>query len=178
MNLWRTSFSALFLGLCLATAACSKPSGGQVNAVQATLVDAPDGDTVHVRTPEKALLKVRVAGIDTPERGQAYWRVARAKLIELTRGKPLVLDCFKTDQYERSVCRVQADGQDVAAQLVESGMAWHYKRFQSEQTPAERELYARLETAARASRKGLWQDEDPMPPEVCRKERRAGNPCR
>lgn len=141
-------------------------------------VAAPDGDTVHVQTADRGLVKVRVAGVDTPERGQAYWRVARAHLISFTDNKQVALDCFKKDRYERDVCRVSVNGQDLGASLVAAGLAWHYKQYESEQTADERKLYAELENSAREKRIGLWQEPDPMAPNICRKKRRAGGKCR
>lgn len=175
-RLRRAVLAALVLGSALQLG-CSEAE--QEEAQKAYLFEAaPDGDTLHVISADGNRLKVRIAGVDTPERGQAHWRVARSHLINLTQSGNLRLDCYKTDQYERSICRVWADGRDVAASLLEQGLAWHYKRFASEQTPVERELYARLETEAQQSRRGLWQDPEPMNPSECRKARRSGQKCR
>lgn len=142
-----------------------------------TFVSAPDGDTLKIRTARRGLVTVRVAGIDTPEHGQDYWRVARAHLIAFTTASDVTVACYKTDQYHREICRVQTSAGDLAASLVGAGLAWHYKRFQDEQTPEERSLYANLEQRARERRIGLWQEPDPMPPDVCRKVRRDGEKC-
>jgi endonuclease YncB( thermonuclease family) len=56
------------------------------------------------------------------------------------------------------------DGKDVALAQVQAGLAWHYKRFEKEQTPSERVTYARAEEEARASRIGLWQSNQPLQP--------------
>lgn len=138
-----------------------------------TFVSAPDGDTLKVKTPERGLVTVRVAGVDTPERGQGYWRAARSHLVALVTSGNLNITCYKTDQYKREICTVKARDGDLGASLLLAGLAWHYKRYQDEQEPAERALYAQLEKKARDSRAGLWQQPDPMPPEVCRKARRA-----
>lgn len=168
----------VFAVLVLATAACTDNGAVNSKAEQGQFVAAPDGDTLHVQTETRGLVKVRVAGIDTPERGQAYWRVARAHLISFTKNKPIALDCFKKDRYERDVCRVAVNGEDLGASLVAAGLAWHYKEYQSEQTPEERKRYSALEVLAREKQIGLWQESDPMPPGICRKVRRAGGKCR
>jgi endonuclease YncB( thermonuclease family) len=62
---------------------------------------------------------------------------------------------------------------------VQAGMAWHYKEYELEQSPADRELYARAEDDARAARRGLWQDADPVEPSAFRKaEKREGRDAR
>jgi len=144
----------------------------------AAYVSAPDGDSVKVRTAARGVVSVRVAGIDAPERGQGYWRVARAHLVRFVSTPGLNVSCYKTDQYGRAVCRVGTAAGDLGASLLSAGLAWHYKRFQKEQGRDERELYARLEHQARERRIGLWQDPDPMPPELCRKRRRMSEKCR
>jgi endonuclease YncB( thermonuclease family) len=53
---------------------------------------------------------------------------------------------------------------------VKLGMAWHYKEYEREQAPADRELYAKAEDEARTARRGLWQDADPIEPSAFRKE--------
>ncbi len=142
-----------------------------------TFVSAPDGDTFKVLTARRGVVTVRVAGIDTPEHGQGYWRVAKTHLVVFAMASDVTVACYKTDQYNREICRVQTSAGDLAASLVGAGLAWHYKHFQDEQTPEERTLYADLERRARERRIGLWQEPDPMPPDVCRKVRRDGKKC-
>lgn len=174
---WRLS-QIVFASLVLATPACKDGGAASTKLEMGHFVAAPDGDTLHVQTETRGLVKVRVAGIDTPERGQANWRVARTHLISFAENKQIALDCFKKDRYERSVCRVAVNGEDLGASLVAAGLAWHYKRYESEQPPAERKLYAELEEFAKGKRIGIWQEPDPMAPDICRKERQAGRKCR
>ena len=140
-------------------------------------VSAPDGDTLKVRTARRGVITVRLAGADTPERGQAYWRAAKGHLVAMVASTDVMLACYKTDRYDREVCRVRTLAGDVGASLIASGLAWHYKRFQMEQTVQEQAQYAQLERIARERRLGLWQEPDPMPPEDCRKAHRSGQKC-
>jgi endonuclease YncB( thermonuclease family) len=142
------------------------------------LVSAPDGDTLNVTTPSRGRVTVRVAGVDAPEHGQGSWRSARAHLVAFVGRGPVAIHCYKTDQYDREVCRVKSGDDDLGASLLTAGLAWHYTRYQGEQAVAERELYAALEQRARVGQVGLWRDADPMPPDQCRKLRRAGEKCR
>lgn len=168
----RAGLVALALGLCALVAHAS--GAHEPWTETGTYVSAPDGDSVKVRTAGRGVVSVRVAGVDTPERGQGHWRVARAHLVSFAKEPGLTIHCYKTDQYDREVCRVHTDRGDLGASLVGAGLAWHFKRFQDEQTAEERALYAELEQRARERRIGLWQEPNPMPPDECRKLRRSG----
>ena len=78
----------------------------------------------------------------------------------------------KTDQYGRLVGKILLDGKDIDLEQIKAGMAWHYKEYEREQTPEDRELYARAEDEARKARRGLWQDPDPIEPSAFRREER------
>jgi len=132
--------------------------------LRGVVVGVTDGDTITVLDDSRKQHKVRLAGIDAPEKHQAFADRARQYLSSLALKKQATLDCYKTDQYKRQVCRVWVERKDVALAQVQAGLAWHYKRFEKEQTPSERAAYARAETDARASRSGLWQAERPLPP--------------
>lgn len=139
----------------------------------------PDGDTFTCVSDSAAVgaFTVRVAGIDAPERGQAYWRVARARLRELA-GPGLQVACYKVDRFGRQLCRLSRDGADIADRLLGEGLVWHSTGYASEQTPAELERYARLEGDARQRRTGLWVDAEPMPPWECRRAKERNERCR
>lgn len=137
-----------------------------------------DGDTFICAPGAEASFVVRVASIDSPETGQAYWRVARSRLRELAAPGSLV-DCYKVDRYERRVCRLTTkDGLDAADLMLSEGLAWYTEDFANEDALPDRERYRRLQTEAQAARRGLWMEPDPMPPKVCRQGRRAGQKCR
>lgn len=137
-----------------------------------------DGDTLTCVPRDGDSLVVRFAGIDAPETGQAYWRVARDRLRELA-GPGTMADCYKKDQYGRQVCRLRSpNGDDLADKMIGEGLAWHASRFADEQTPEERARYARLEAAARQAKRGLWADPDPMPPSECRRAKQERQKCR
>jgi hypothetical protein len=57
--------------------------------------------------------------------------------------------------------------------LVAAGMAWHFKRYAREQSPEDRAAYAAAEVQARAERRGLWQEPDPIAPWAWRTGQRA-----
>ena len=139
----------------------------------------PDGDTFTCVSNNATVgaFTVRVAGIDAPERGQAYWRAARARLRELA-GPGLQVACLKVDRFGRQLCRLSRDGIDVVDKLLIEGLAWHSFAYAHDQTPTERERYAGQEAEARKHRAGLWMDADPMPPWKCRRARNRNERCR
>jgi len=178
------NFSKLILSIVLLLAAvgggCATTEPTQAAKPGADLCEvqgAHDGDTVTCKTERLGLVHVRFAGIDAPETGQAYWRVSREHFKALMGGQP-ALRCYKTDRYSRQVCRIYVDGKDIAASMIEDGMAWHSTRYAAEQTPEERVLYAEAERTARAAKRGLWAEPDPQPPWECRRAREAHQKCR
>lgn len=136
-----------------------------------------DGDTFACVTEAKTF-SVRVAGVDAPETGQAFWKVARELLRAQARPGTKV-DCYKEDRYGRQVCRVSSpEGVDIAEELVQSGVAWHTVKYRSEQTAQEQARYDAAEAAARARGLGLWSQQDPQEPGECRERRRQRQKCR
>lgn len=141
--------------------AASIAAGGELHGV---VVGVTDGDTITVLDDTRKQHKVRLAGIDAPEKHQGFAETSKQHLANLAWKKQATLDCYKTDQYKRKVCRVWVAGKDIALAQVQAGLAWHYKRFEKEQTPSERASYARAEEDARDLRIGLWQSKRPVPP--------------
>lgn len=137
-----------------------------------------DGDTFDLRTADRSVVRVRFAGIDAPERGQAYSRKATAYLESLVRGKTVSVRCYKDDGNAREVCDVDVEGEDIGLAMIKAGLAWHFKRFENEQEEGTRRAYTAAEDQARSARVGLWAySEPPMPPWECRRRRRDGLAC-
>lgn len=134
------------------------------------VVGVLDGDTIDVLTPTKTQVRVRLAGIDAPEKGQAFGNVAKKELSDLVFGKQVTVEWRKKDRYGRTVGKVIVDGVDANLKMVEAGLAWHYKQYAREQSPADRASYDRAEEDARATGIGLWGDKQPVPPWEFRKE--------
>jgi endonuclease YncB( thermonuclease family) len=151
------------------------------------VVSVDDGDSFvfeRATAPagESRRIRVRLHAVDTPELVQPHGLAARDALARLTRQRPLALDCYKRDPRGRAVCRATDLGRtdaarDIELALLQQGFAWHYRAFGSEQTAAERTDYAAAEADARALRRGLWQQDVPMPPWDCRERLRAAAAC-
>lgn len=146
--------------------------------VTGTVVKNHDGDTIRLMTADRGTFPVRLSGADTPETGQAYWRVARDHLHLLVDGTPTTVSCYKKDRFERDVCHVFIGDIDVGLDLIRNGYAWFAADYARELTASQQASYPAAELEARKRKIGLWIDPEPMPPEVCRKLRRAGKKCR
>jgi endonuclease YncB( thermonuclease family) len=129
-----------------------------------------DGDTITILDSANTQHRIRLQGIDAPESHQAFGEQSRLSLSEMIFGKDVRVSYQKIDQYGRLVGKIILDGKDINLEQVKAGMAWHYKFYEDEQTPEDRELYARAEAEARAARRGLWQDPNPTEPYQFRKE--------
>ena len=139
------------------------------------VVGISDGDTLTVLDAANSTHRIRLDGIDAPEKRQAYGTRSREHLAALAFGKPVLVVWSKRDRYGRIVGQVNlGESHDVGLALIEAGLAWHYKRYQHEQSSVDRGRYARAEDDARAKRAGLWQDQHPVPPWEYRTTQRPG----
>lgn len=135
------------------------------------VVGVQDGDTITVLDSSNANHRIRLQGIDAPENGQAFGSRSGENLSQLVFSKVVTIEWSKHDRYGRIVGKVVFGSQDVCLEQIRAGMAWHYKYYQEEQTPEDRQLYADAEIAARATKSGLWIDPDPIPPWDFRRRR-------
>lgn len=148
---------ALLLALAGSAPAAAAEAIGMVIAVS-------DGDTLTLLDASKTRRRIRLDGIDAPERSQPYGQRARQSLADLAHGRTAQAHCDKIDRYGRAVCRVTVDGVDVGLEQIRRGLAWHYVRYAGEQDAAGRAAYSQAEHAARTSGTGLWSYRDPTPP--------------
>jgi micrococcal nuclease len=131
------------------------------------VVSVLDGDTIevlHNQHPER----IRLSGIDCPEKGQAFGTRAKQAASELVYRKEVTLQTHGKDKYRRTLADVLLpDGMNVNHTLVKDGWCWWYRKY----APGNM-LLEELETRARASGIGLWADPHPVPPWVYRKMKR------
>lgn len=136
-------------------------SAGEIRGV---VVGVADGDTITLLDASKTQHKVRLAGIDAPEKRQPFGGRSRESLSELVAAQTVVVETDKKDRYGRTVGKILLDGQDINLEQIRRGMAWHYKTYAREQSPEDRRAYAEAEQEARKARLGLWRDAAPLPP--------------
>lgn len=121
------------------------------------VISIADGDTFTMLVDTQQI-KVRLHGIDCPEKGQDYSLVAKDFLASYIFGKTVHVTKKKTDRYRRTLGIVTVDGANINEKLLEVGLAWHYTKYD------KNEEWARLEQEARANKRGIWQKTDPVPP--------------
>jgi endonuclease YncB( thermonuclease family) len=136
------------------------------------VVGVADGDTITVLDAQRVQHKIRLAGIDAPEKSQPFGNRSKVSLSELAFDRDVSVETEKRDRYGRSVGKVLVNGHDVNLVQVERGMAWFYREYQREQSPNDRKLYEAAENMARGEVRGLWREADPMPPWDFRKSKR------
>src|SRR5262245_53932992 len=125
--------------------------------VEGRVVGISDGDTITVLDDSKSQHKCRIAGIDAPEKGQAFGERSGQNLADITHGKDARLECYKIDRFGREVCKVWV-------QALSVGLAWWFRRYSNEQSPEERGRYSSEEEEARSRKRGLWADDRRVPP--------------
>jgi len=123
-----------------------------------------DGDTIDVVDEQHATSRVRLQGIDAPEKRQAFGDVSRQNLVSLVAGKTVQVEWRKHDKYGRIIGKVFLDNRDVCLDQVKAGLAWHYKEYASEQSEIDQRVYAEAEQTARSQRLGLWHDPSQIQP--------------
>jgi endonuclease YncB( thermonuclease family) len=119
------------------------------------VVKISDGDTLTVLDASRQQHKVRLAGIDAPEKRQPFGSRSKENLSRLAFDKEVTVDWQKRDRFDRIVGKVLVNGQDVNLEQIKAGVAWHFKRYQEEQPLEDRVAYGQAESEARAARRGI-----------------------
>ena len=145
--------------------------GAPADTLSGRVVRIVDGDTLVLLVAGNVQERIRLAGIDCPERKQAFGTRATNALARLAAGEDVTIEWGKRDRYGRIVGKVIVDGEDVDLTLVREGMCWWFRKYAHEQTSADRVLYENAERKAREERLGLWRDPHPVPPWEWRRER-------
>lgn len=158
-------FLALTLLLCANVVSAELRYEGRV-------VGVADGDTITVLDDNNVQHKVRLMGIDAPEKSQDFGNVSRQHLAARVFSKTVAVEYSKVDRYRREIGKVLFDGKDINLEQVFTGMAWHYKKYAREQPPEDQDKYAIAENRARVLAVGLWSLPSPVPPWDYRRSRR------
>ena len=147
----------------------------QAEMLTGRVVPVADGDMVTVLDATNTQHKIRVAGIDAPEKKQAIGNRSKDNLAELVAGKNVSVEWTKRDRYQRIVGKIMgakpsctaADCPktvDAGLAQIRTGLAWWYEKYAKEQLPDDAAAYAAAEALARGQTAGLWRYKDPMPP--------------
>ncbi|MCK6423937.1 MAG: thermonuclease family protein [Burkholderiaceae bacterium] len=169
----RRTLTALGLSLWVASTAAAATATAEPWQIEGEVVRVADGDTLTLRDAQQQLHRIRLAGIDAPERRQAWGPQAREALTRAARRQPVRAACHKHDRYGRAVCTLHRDGHDLGLNLLRAGLAWHYLAYRHEQSADEAAAYAQAEAQARRSAQGLWADDEVVAPWDWRRLERA-----
>jgi endonuclease YncB( thermonuclease family) len=135
-----------------------------------TVVGISDGGTITVLDKLIKQHKVRLMGIDAPEKSQAFGNEAKQTLSNYIYKKEISVEFKKYDKYKRIVGKVTRDGQDICLQMILDGMAWLYTEYEKEQPKTDRDLYREAEASARNVNIGIWSEKQPVSPWIFRQK--------
>ncbi len=135
---------------------------------QAKVVGVTDGDTIKVLRTGNEQVKVRLAGIDCPERKQPWGTKAKQAASDLVAGQTVTIEKITADRYGRTIGRVFVNGLNVNRSLVEGGNCWVYPRY------AKDKVLFTLQDEAKNLQRGLWRlpEHERVPPWEWRKAKR------
>lgn len=156
----RQAFAILAVGLLLTAA--TKPA----ETLTGKVVKVADGDTVTLLVGTEQI-RVRLWGIDAPEKGQAFGNRAKQALSDTVFGRAVRVDDLGKDKYGRTLGIIRLGDKNINLELVREGWAWWYRQY----APRDRELAA-AEESARNGKRGLWADRDPVPPWEWRRQKK------
>jgi endonuclease YncB( thermonuclease family) len=148
------------------------------------VVSVSDGDTITVLDTAHQQFKIRLSGIDAPEKAQPFGQRSKESLSRLVFGRDVTVEWRKRDRYGRTVGKVMVAEPtcreticpkqlDACHAQVVAGMAWWYRQYAKEQEPVDANRYEQSEQEARTRRIGLWSDPLPTPPWEWRKEKKS-----
>jgi micrococcal nuclease len=157
---------SIALALLLAFSAFGGPPAATEKTLTLKIVGVHDGDTVTGLTVANEQVKVRLDAIDAPELKQPFGQVAKKALGDKVYGKTVTVTAKKKDRYGRTVGHVLHGKRDINLEMLEEGMAWHYREY------SKNKRLQQAEDEARATQKGLWKDRNPVPPWEWRKTER------
>lgn len=132
------------------------PASGEISG---SVVRVIDGDTYDLLLSINSTERIRLSGIDCPERTQDFYQVAKNRLGEICLNKTVRVAYKTRDRNGRIVGDTYLpDGTWVNLQLVREGLAWHFLRYSQDST------LAAAEQAARAAKKNIWSMPNPVAP--------------
>jgi endonuclease YncB( thermonuclease family) len=178
----RTSRSGVALLLASLVLILATPATHAASSILKGIVTkVADGDTITVLDSHRSKHRVRLAGIDAPEKGQPFGNASRKSLTAMVAGKEVQIEFQKYDRYGRIVgkvlvtppdCPTCGKTLDVGLAQVTTGMAWWYRKYAHEQSPEDQARYEFAEREARTKNAGLWRDKNPEPPWEWRRAQR------
>lgn len=141
----------------------------QAEILTGRIVGINDGDTVTLLDANQRQYKIRLTGIDAPEKKMPFGQRSKEHLSDLVFSKDVQVETEKLDRYGRTLGKILVDRKDINLAMINAGLAWHYIKYQKDQSRSDSLLYAHAEEQARQQQIGLWRDPNPTPPWEWRK---------
>lgn len=157
-------------GFALLAGMASAATAAQAQVQTVHVIRVVDGDTVVVGTAESLNLKVRLQGIDAPECGMPFGPQAQRFLEQLVLGRTVQMMTTGRDRYGRTVATLAVGGQDVGFVMLQSGLAWHDRRFHRQRPPGSTSHYDEAQQVAILNFTGLWAEPRQTAPWLWRAE--------
>lgn len=139
-----------------------------VKEITGKVIKIVDGDTYDLLTEDKQTLRIRMEGIDAPERGMPFYKVSKNYLGSLCFQKDVTIKVMETDVHNRLVADTYLADKEMGQEMIKAGLAWHFKKYSSDETLSQ------LEIEARNNKVGLWSDPRPIAPWEIRRLHREG----
>lgn len=140
----------------------------EIQSIEGVCVGVLDGDTVTVLDGNNTQHRIRLLGIDAPEKAQAFGQESKKHLSDLIFRRTVLVQSYGLDPYGRTLGKILViqNNQPVDANLeqVRAGLAWWYEAFRRSQSLEDQRLYRAAELSARRDRVGLWAAPSPTPP--------------
>ncbi len=162
-------FAGAVAGNCIIAADRAGSGDGSSGTFECSVFKVADGDTLTCRAANGARHKIRLQGIDAPEKDQRYGKQSGAYLRDLVMGRKIRVELLDTDQYGRDLAVITLGGKNVNETMLATGHAWAYRHYLS---GSRRDIYLGLEKEARAKKLGLWGDRSPQEPWEFRRAKR------
>lgn len=139
------------------------------------VVGVSDGDTITVLDASNQQYKIRLSGIDAPEKAQPFGQRSKEHLSRHVFGRDVSVEWHKQDRYKRIIGKVMvADPScreatcpktfDACHAQITAGLAWWYSKYAKDQSREDAHRYELAEQEAQLHRFGLWSDRQPIPP--------------
>ena len=165
----RSAASLLGVAVLLLTVGARAAGPQPGTELHGKVVQVKDGDSMVVRVGDENV-GVRTFGVDCPERGMPFSARAKTFTSGLVGNRDVTVVVHDVDRYGRVVGDVKlADGRSLGRELLREGLAWYYRRYANDPD------FEKLESDARAAKRGLWSDPNPIPPWKFRADRRAAH---
>ena len=129
-----------------------------------------DGDTFDLLTEDTVKIRIRLNGIDCPERKQDYYQVCKDALSTYIFGKDVTLITHGKDRWKRVIADVYMNKEYINLKMVENGFAWHFKKYSKDIN------LAKAEENARKKKAGIWKMKNPEAPWNYRKPVKKSKP--